>query len=99
MGMRAFKTALLGSVSVIGLTVMIAPVMAQDAPEEGVVGDYLGEIDLSSSKREVQTQTAESVTEIGQEEIDDRQAATVAELIDTVPGVTLVNGTTPQSSG
>src|SRR6056297_3674749 len=32
-------------------------------------------------------------------EIRDRQASTVAQLIDSVPGVTLVNGTTPQGSG
>ena len=60
---------------------------------------FLGTIILGESKREVRTDTATAVTEIDQTEIDDRQAGTVAELIDSVPGVTLVNGATPQGSG
>ncbi|MCQ0091542.1 TonB-dependent receptor [Roseovarius sp. M141] len=62
-------------------------------------GAYLGTIVLGESKREVRTDTAVPVTDIDQTEIDDRQAGTVAELIDSVPGVTLVNGATPQGSG
>lgn len=62
-------------------------------------GAYLGTIVLGESKREVRTDTAVPATEIDQTEIDDRQAGTVAELIETVPGVTLVNGATPQGSG
>ncbi|XDA99060.1 TonB-dependent receptor [Sulfitobacter sp. LCG007] len=60
---------------------------------------YLGEIVLGESKREIQTQTAVPVTELDQTEIDDRQAGTIAELVDSVPGVSLVNGSTPQGSG
>ncbi|WP_254430307.1 TonB-dependent receptor domain-containing protein [Ruegeria arenilitoris] len=60
---------------------------------------FLGTLELGESKREIQTATAVPVTNIDQEEIDDRQANTVAELIDSVPGVTLVNGSTPQGSG
>ena len=66
---------------------------AQDA------GVDLGEIQLGESKRKVQTDTATATTEIDQEEIDDRQPGTIAELIDSVPGVNLVNGSTPQGSG
>ncbi|MEM9179028.1 MAG: TonB-dependent receptor [Pseudomonadota bacterium] len=62
-------------------------------------GEFLGELTLGQSKREVQTGTATPLTTIKQEEIDDRQASTIAELIDSVPGVTLVNGQTPQGSG
>ena len=62
-------------------------------------GEFLGELTLGQSKREVQTGTATPLTTIKQEEIDDRQANTIAELIDSVPGVTLVNGQTPQGSG
>jgi hemoglobin/transferrin/lactoferrin receptor protein len=65
---------------------------AQDA-------DFLGTIQLGDSKREVQTDTATPVTVVDQEEINDRQAGTIAELIDSVPGVNLVNGSTPQGSG
>ena len=39
----------------------------------------LGEIVLGESKRKVQTDTATAVTQIDQEEIDDRQPGTVAE--------------------
>ncbi|KIN69622.1 TonB-dependent receptor domain-containing protein [Sulfitobacter donghicola] len=66
------------------------------AQEAGV---DLGEILLGESKRDVQTDTATAVTEIDQDEIDDRQPGTIAELIDSVPGVNLVNGSTPQGSG
>ena len=62
-------------------------------------GDFLGTITLGESKREVQTQTATPLTIIDQREIDDRQAGTIAELIDSVPGVALVNGSTPSGSG
>lgn len=61
--------------------------------------DILGTIVLGESKREVQTDTAVPSTVVDQEEIEDRQAGTVAELIDTVPGVTLVNGSTAAGSG
>ena len=67
---------------------------AQDGGE-----GFLGTLVLGTSKREVQTSTATPVTEVNQEEIDDRQAGTVAELIDSVPGVSLVNGSTPAGSG
>lgn len=59
----------------------------------------LGTILLGESKREIQTDTATAVTEIDQEEINDRQPGTIAELIDSAPGVNLVNGSTPQGSG
>ncbi len=61
--------------------------------------DFLGTIFLGESKREVQTDTATPQTIVDQDEIEDRQAGTVAELIDTVPGVTLVNGATAAGSG
>lgn len=51
------------------------------------------------SKRGVAVETAVPVTIIDQREIDDRQAGTIAELIDSVPGVTLMNGSTPSGSG
>ncbi len=60
---------------------------------------FLGTIVLGESKRDVATDTAVPITEVDQTEIDDRQAGTVAELIDSVPGVSLVNGSTPNGSG
>ena len=41
-------------------------------------GEFLGELTLGQSKREVQTGTATPLTTIKQEEIDDRQANTSA---------------------
>lgn len=62
-------------------------------------GEFIGTIVLGESKRAVQTETASSITVIDQIEIDDRQAGTIAELVDSVPGVTLVNGSSPAGSG
>ena len=82
------------------------PALAQQAAEVSAEEDeteasegFLGTITLGESKRAVQTQTATSVTVIDEEEIRDRQGGTVAELIDSVPGVALVNGDTAQGSG
>ncbi|WP_170465106.1 TonB-dependent receptor domain-containing protein [Ruegeria arenilitoris] len=89
---RIQKMGLLGTVSCLS---MIAAGASAQEQEDG----FLGTLELGESKREIQTDTAVPVTNIDQEEINDRQANTVAELIDTVPGVTLVNGSTPQGSG
>lgn len=51
------------------------------------------------SKREVQTDTATAETVVDLDEIEDRQAGTIAELVDSVPGVNLVNGGSPVGSG
>ena len=82
------------SVAWLSLGALVAPATAQEG-----TGGFLGTIKLGQSKREVQTDTATPITIIDQEEIEDRQAGTVAELIDSVPGVTLINGDTPQGSG
>lgn len=50
------------------------------------------------SMRGVSTDTATAETVLDQEELDSRQAATLAELMGTVPGVTLSNAATPQGS-
>ncbi|WBU62080.1 TonB-dependent receptor plug domain-containing protein [Paracoccus albus] len=84
------RCALLGSV------VFVTPLAA--LAQSGAEVIVLDEITLKS-KRDVETQTANPVTNIDQQEIDDRQAGTIAELVDTVPGVTLVNGATPSGSG
>ncbi|WP_317960865.1 TonB-dependent receptor domain-containing protein [Phaeobacter inhibens] len=87
---------MLSTVSVLGLLASANSLAAQDIAEDS---DFLGTIELGAGKREVQTDTGVPLTVINQEEIDDRQAATIAQLVESVPGVTLVNGTTPQSSG
>ena len=71
-----------------------APLLAQDGAE-----GFLGTLTLGESKRAVQTETATPVTVIDEEELRDRQAGSVAELLVTVPSVALVNGDTAQGSG
>ncbi|MCX7567314.1 TonB-dependent receptor [Sulfitobacter sp. F26169L] len=88
------RALLLGTTSILILTLNSGIAAAQEAE-----GAFLGTLLLGESKREVQTDTATPVTNVDQEEIDDRQAGTIAELIDSVPGVSLVNGSTPQGSG
>lgn len=73
-------------------TFVSAPALAQETFE-------LDTVYLAESKRDVQTDTATAETTVDQEEIDDRQADSIAELVDTVPGVTLINGNTAQGSG
>jgi hemoglobin/transferrin/lactoferrin receptor protein len=91
------KAVLLCSAALISASSAVA----QDGPSvdelDGVL--LLDEIELKRSKRDIQTDTATSVTVIQQEEMDDRQATTIGELVDSVPGVTLINGATPQGSG
>ena len=88
------RRLLRGTTSLIVLALSAGALHAQEGDE-----GFLGTLVLGESKRKVQTDTAVPVTVVDQEEIDDRQAGTVAELIDSVPGVSLVNGSTPQGSG
>lgn len=102
MGKFRLTRHLLGSVSVLGLvmgTSAMAQDLIEDLPAEIQGDDFLGTVELGQGKREVQTGTAVPLTVINQEEIDDRQAGTIAELIDSVPGVSLVNGSRPEGSG
>lgn len=69
----------------------IQPLRAQEALELAPI--------TVDSKRAVQTDTATAETVVDLEEIEDRQAGTVAELIDSAPGVNLVNGGSPVGSG
>ncbi|MBY5973812.1 TonB-dependent receptor plug domain-containing protein [Ferrimonas balearica] len=75
-------------------TLLSTPLHAQTA-DTGIV---LAPITVDS-KREVQTDTANSVTVVDQEEIRDRQASTVAELVESAPGVSVYGARTPLSSG
>lgn len=90
---RVSRKKIMGTTALCILGLGGMPASAQES------GDgFLGTIELGS-KREVRTDTATSVTEIDETEIKDRQAGTVAELIDSVPGVELINGATSQGSG
>ncbi|WP_420558743.1 TonB-dependent receptor domain-containing protein [Roseovarius sp.] len=81
-----------------GTTALICLSLAGTATAQEEPG-FLGTLILTPGKRDLSFGTALSRTVIDEEEIKDRQASTVAQLIDSVPGVTLVNGTTPQGSG
>lgn len=85
------KYRMRGTTALICLAMLAAPAAAQD--------QSLGTLFLTFGKRDLQTGTGTASTVVDTEEIEDRQASTVAQLIDSVPGVTLVNGTTPQGSG
>ncbi|MCM2562014.1 TonB-dependent receptor plug domain-containing protein [Lutimaribacter sp. EGI FJ00015] len=82
-----------GSTALVCLSLAL-PAAAQDADP-----GFLGTLILTGGKRDLSFGTALPRTVVDEEEIQDRQASTVAQLIDSVPGVTLVNGTTPQGSG
>ena len=102
MGKFRLTQHLLGTVSILGLTLgsgALAQDLLEELPPEVQGEGFLGTIELGQGKREVQVGTAEALTVINQEEIDDRQAGTIAELIDSVPGVALVNGSRPEGSG
>jgi len=83
-----------GSAALACLSLAV-PAAGQDIDTPG----YLGTLILTGGKRDLSYGTALSRTVVGEQEILDRQASTIAQLIDSVPGVTLVNGTTPQGSG
>ena len=88
-------TPLLRGTTALVCLSLAAPAFAQNTETPG----FLGTLILTGGKRDLSFGTALARTVVGEEEINDRQASTVAQLIDSVPGVTLVNGTTPQGSG
>ncbi|MCR8546713.1 TonB-dependent receptor plug domain-containing protein [Salipiger sp. P9] len=94
------RSILRGSTALVLLSLCPAPALAQDTGTDlSTVSGFLGTLYLTPGKRDLSLGGAVSTTTIDGEEIEDRQAGTVAELIDSVPGVTLINGSTPQGSG
>jgi hemoglobin/transferrin/lactoferrin receptor protein len=95
------RTALRNTTAlVVALTTAIAmPAAAQDTNTQDQGPGFLGYLFLTGGKRDLAIGSAVPQTVIDEEELQDRQASTVAQLIDSVPGVTLVNGNTPQGSG
>ena len=91
----SMRACLRASTAVALLLPLALPLAAQDLSETQALGTLV----LGESKRDVETTSAISKTTIDDTEILDRQAGTVAELIDSVPGVALVNGSTAQGSG
>ncbi|WP_375264196.1 TonB-dependent receptor plug domain-containing protein, partial [Palleronia sp.] len=83
-----------------GTTALVCLSLAVPAAAQGTdTPGFLGTLIFTGGKRDLSFGTALARTVVDEEEIQDRQASTVAQLIDSVPGVTLVNGTTPQGSG
>lgn len=84
------KSNLLASASVaLVLPFYVAPALAQEVD--------LGTLELESL-RKLDVDTATPITTLDQEELDSRQASTLAEAVGTIPGVTLSNAATPQGS-
>ncbi|WP_425038723.1 TonB-dependent receptor plug domain-containing protein [Primorskyibacter sp. S187A] len=75
---------------------LLATVPTTLAAQETVLLDTLFQ---TLGKRDLQLGTPVTSTVVDATEISDRQAGTIGELIDSVPGVTLINGSTPQGSG
>ncbi|MEY8880899.1 TonB-dependent receptor [Donghicola sp. XS_ASV15] len=73
------------------VTMVAGAGIAQDSTD-------LGTIELETSRRGIQTDTAASTTVVTDEEIEARQASTLVELLDTTPNVSLVNGSSPQGA-
>jgi len=95
MSRHKHRTALRATTSLLTLSLFASQAIAQDTADAGFLGTLL----LGESKRDVQTDTAVAETVVDAGEIADRQAGTIAELVDSVPGVTLVNGATASGSG
>ncbi|WP_306345716.1 TonB-dependent receptor domain-containing protein [Actibacterium lipolyticum] len=92
--MTQIKRILMGTASCLAVVASAQSVSAQDT------GDgYLGVLLLGENKRDIQTDVATAITTVDEEEIRDRQAGTISELIDSVPGVNLVNGATAAGAG
>lgn len=100
-----------GTTAMVLLLCAAAPAPAQQAAEplepaeepaaaqaEGQSG-YLGTLTLTAGKRDIAAGSAVAATVVDDTEIRDRQAGTIAQLIDSVPGVAVINGATPQGSG
>ncbi|MGE4429466.1 MAG: TonB-dependent receptor plug domain-containing protein [Sphingobium sp.] len=100
----SLKIALLGSVALASVAAGAQSAHAQHSGAATAAGtgddkEFLGTVDIGESTRSVQTNTAVPKTVINREEIEERQASTIAELLDSIPGVTLLNGSTPIGSG
>ncbi|WP_283178493.1 hypothetical protein [Gemmobacter sp. 24YEA27] len=76
-GRNSLRAALLSSCA---LLIPVAA-LAQTTAEPEALGTV-----ILDTKRDVATHTGVAVTTIDQEEMDDRQASTIAELISSVPG-------------
>ena len=97
---QSWKAALIGSAAMAfasagGASAQDSAADAADREDK----EFLGTVDIGESTRAVQTNTATAKTVINREEIEERQANTIAELLDSIPGVTLINGSTPTGSG
>lgn len=95
----AMRVALRGTAMAALAMSLHSVAFAQDAEAEAEDGEFIGTVDIGESTRSIQTGTATAVTVVDREEIEDRQASTIAELVDSIPGVTLINGSTPVGSG
>lgn len=85
------------ALAVAGLTALNTLPTAVTAQEADDVLT-LDTIILEESRRGVQTGTATSETIVDQAEIEARQASSMGELLDSIPNVSLINGSTPQGS-
>ncbi len=88
----------LRSTTAVLLTTLVAatPALAQEAEADA---GFLGTLFLTFGKRDVSINSPVSTTVLDEDELEDRQASTLAEALVTIPGVTLANGYSAQAAG
>lgn len=88
----------LRSTTAVLLTTLVAatPALSQEAEADA---GFLGTLFLTFGKRDVSINSPVSTTVLDEDELEDRQASTLAEALVTIPGVTLANGYSAQAAG
>jgi hemoglobin/transferrin/lactoferrin receptor protein len=89
------RSQLRGSTAFLLLCLTAAPAVAQDAEDSG----FLGTLTLTSGKRDINVDSPVSTTVVDEEEIKDRQPSTLADVVVSIPGVTLANGYSSHAAG
>ncbi|OKL44560.1 TonB-dependent receptor domain-containing protein [Pseudovibrio exalbescens] len=76
-----------------GTTLSLALSAGQSHSQEAIT--VLDEIVVTAGEEKVAIDTPQAVTVVGQEEIDRRQATTLGEILNDIPGVSVINADNP----
>ncbi|WP_109316447.1 TonB-dependent receptor domain-containing protein [Pseudovibrio ascidiaceicola] len=94
MSISRYSRAALRASTTLSLALISASVSAQEAAQQQTNENpttMLDEIIVNAGKEKVAIDTPQSVSAVGQEEIDAAQASTLGEIIDALPGVSVTN--------
>lgn len=86
---RISRAALLASTT-LSFALISVGASAQDATKEAPA-TMLDEIIVTAGKEKVAIDTPQAVTSVGQDEIEQKQAATIGEILDDIPGLSVIN--------